>query len=91
MAKFQILPYRRAAKVKIAILHANVIAAISIVLDSERRRYALAENIELLCKNLNVTGRHLRILALTLAYHTFNLYAILASELVSHSAQVSIY
>ena len=87
VTQFKILTHTIAAQVQIAVLHANVIAAIGLVLNGERWCLALAQHIQFLHQNLNVARRHLGILALALAHITFHLNAELASQFVGTVAQ----
>ena len=57
---------RISTKVEIAILRTKFLSAVAFVLDSDRRRVGLVEYLYPAECDLNVSGRHLRILALTL-------------------------
>ena len=82
MTQLQILANSRTAQVEITIFHTNIITAIGIVLNSERRCGTLREHLQTLYQNLDVASIHLWVLALTLAYHTLYLDAVFASQLV---------
>ena len=88
VAQLQVLAYGRATQVEVTILHTDIITTISIIFDSERRSLALREHVEFLHQDFNITGIHLRILALSLAYCTLNLDAVFTTQLVSCIAQV---
>ena len=79
MAQFQILAYDSTAKVQVAVLHADVVAAVRLILNGERGCLALTEHIQLCSKNLNVARRHLWILRLALADSTLYLNAPLTA------------
>ena len=82
VAQFQIAAHRRTAQVEVAILHAQVVATIRIVLDGERRRERRAEHAELIDDDLDVARRYLVVLALAFVDDTLYLNAILASQLI---------
>ena len=46
MAQFEILPYRWTAKVEVAVLHANIVTTISVVLDSEWWCETLTDDVQ---------------------------------------------
>ena len=82
MAQFEILTNSLTAQIEITILHTDIIAAIGIILNGERRCQTLAQHIQFLYQNLNITRRHLGILALTLANLTFHLNTELTTQFV---------
>ena len=88
VAQLQVLAYGRATQVEVTILHTDIITTISIIFDSERRSLALREHVEFLHQDFDITGIHLRILALSLAYCTLDLDAVFTTQLVSCIAQV---
>ena len=45
MAQFEVLAYWSAAEVQIAVAHADVVAAVAFIFDSERRYLAGVKNI----------------------------------------------
>ena len=57
---------RVSAKVKITVLCTKFLSAVAFVLDSERRSVGLVEYLDFAECDFDVSGRHLRILALTL-------------------------
>jgi hypothetical protein len=71
---------RISTKVKITVLCSELLTAVAIVLDSERRSVCLVEDIDFSEADLNVTGRHLRVLALALDHLTGNLKYPLATK-----------
>ena len=87
MTQLQILANRRTAQIEIAILHANIITAISIIFDSERRSLTLREHIQLLYQDFNITSIHFRILALSLTNCTLDLDAIFTTQLIGSITQ----
>ena len=90
VAQLQVLAHSRAAQVEITIFHANIVTAIGVVLDSKRRSLALRKHIKLFYQDFDIASIHLRILALSLAYHTLNLDAILTTQLVGSITQILI-
>ena len=90
MTQFQILAHGLTAQVQIAIFHADIVATISIVLNGERRRDALAEHRQTAHQNLNVASRHLGILRLSLTHYAHSLHAVLTAQLVGLVAKACI-
>ena len=90
MAQFQILTNTATAQVQIAVLHADVVTTISIVLNGEGRRLTLAQHVQLLSQNLDITCLHLRVLCLALADGTRHLDTPLTTQFVSLFTQGSI-
>ena len=90
MSKLKIAAHSRAAKVEIAILHAQVISTISVILNSERRNLTAVEHHKLLGNNLDVAGRNIGILALALSNLAFHLNHKLTAKVVGCIAQRSI-
>ena len=83
MTQFQVLANSIAAKVEVAVFHADVIATISLVFNGEWRRHTLAENVQLGSHNLNVASRHLGVLRLALTHSTLHLNTVLTTKFVS--------
>ena len=83
MTQFQVLTHTTATQVQITILHADIITAVCIILNRKRRRQTLAQHIQFLCDNLNVSRRDILVLTLTLINGTLHLNAPLASQTVS--------
>ena len=75
MAQFQVLTNAGTTQVQIAILHADIIATIGIVLNGKGRRLTLAQHIQFSAQNLDITRVHLGVLRLTLADDTSGLNA----------------
>ena len=90
MAQLQILAHDLSAQVQIAILHADVVAAVGLILDGEGRRLALAQDVEFLNQDLNVACGHLGILRLALADRTDDLNAVFTAQLVSTLAELGV-
>ena len=82
VAQLQVLAHGRTAQVQVAVLHADVVAAVGLILDGEGGREALAEHVQLRYQYLDVARGHLRVLRLALAHLAHGLYAELASQLV---------
>ena len=82
VTQFEVLPDSGTTKVEITILHTDIVATIGIVLDGERRRLALTEDIQFLNQYLNITRRHLGILALTLTDHSLHLDTELTAQFI---------
>ena len=91
VAKLKIAAHSRATKVEIAILHAQVVATISVILNSERRHLTAVKHHKLLGNNLNVAGRDICILALALSHLALHLNYKLTAKVIGCIAQRSIY
>ena len=90
MAQFEILANCRTAQVEVAILHTDIVAAVGVVLDSERRCNTLREDIQFLSDNLDIASRQICVLALTLVHYAFHLHAELTSEFACTCAKVAV-
>ena len=75
---------RVSAKVEVAILRSEFLSSIALILDCERRCIGLVEDLDLSDAYLDVTCRHLRILALTLDNLTGYLKYPFASKACRH-------
>ena len=91
MAQFQILAHGIAAQVQIAVFHPQVVTAIGIVLDGERRRDALAQDIQLAGDDLNIARGNIGILAGTLGNGAHNLDDVFTSQVVGLLTQLSVH
>ncbi len=80
VTKLQCLLKRIPAKVQITVLGAEFLTAVTVILYCERRGIGLVENLYFRNAYFNVSGRHLRILALTLQYGSGHLYHPFTSE-----------
>ena len=90
VTQLQVSSHALAAQVQITVLHTDVVAAVGLVLDGERRRQAFAQDVQILGQNLDVARGHLRVLALTLADGAFHLHAELAAEAVGLGTELGI-
>ena len=90
MTQFQILTDSRTTKVEITIFHTDIITAIRIILNGEWRCQTLAEDIQFFHQNLDITCRHLRVLALTLTHLTFDLNTELTAQFVGAFTELCI-
>ena len=61
---------RISTKVKVTVLGTEFLAAVAFVLDCEWRSVGLVENLDFAECDLDISGRHLRVLALTLHHLT---------------------
>ena len=61
---------RISSKVEITVLRTEFLTTIALILDSERRCIGLVEDLDFAEHDLDVSGRHLRVLALTLHHLT---------------------
>ena len=82
MTQLQVLPHYGTPKVQVAILHSQVIASVSIVLDCEWRSERRTQHIKLRSNDFDVTGRHLGVLTLPLTDLTLHLDAIFTSKTI---------
>ena len=90
MPKFEIFSHAVPSEVKISIFHSDIIASISVILDSERRCGTLAENSERINNHLYVTRRDIFVFAFSFAHTTFCLYTELTSQFISFFAELRI-
>ena len=79
MPKLKVLANAIASQVKVTILHAEVIAAIGLFLNSERRGERETENGQLADDNLYVASSHFVVLVLTLRDNALRLNTIFSS------------
>ena len=63
VAHLEVLAHRVAADVEVAVFHAQVVAAVALVLDGEGGRLGLVEDIQLRDLNLDLSRGNLRVLA----------------------------
>ena len=77
--KLKVLANAIASQVKVTILHAEVIAAIGLFLNSERRGERGTENGQLADDNLYVASSHFVVLVLTLRDNALRLNTIFSS------------
>ena len=90
MTQLQVLTDGSTTKIKVTILHANIITTIGIVLNSKRRCQTLTQHIQFLNKDLDIARRHLRILGLALTDFTSDLNTKLTAKLIGTLTQISI-
>ena len=81
MAQEQVALDRAAAQVEVAVLHAQVVAAVSVVLDGERRGVGRVEDVQLADLNFDLAGGDLQVLGLAFADGADGLDDKLAAEL----------
>ena len=90
MTQFQVLSHHLASQVEVSVLHAQVISAVGMVLNGERRCETWAENIQLMGNNLDVSGGHLVVFALSLRHSTLYLNTVFSTQLVGLFAQLCV-
>ena len=83
MTQLQILTYRGASQIEIAVFHADIVTTIGIVLYCEWRSDALAEDFELADNDFYIARGQIGILAMTLTDSSFRLNTELTSQLIS--------
>ena len=71
---------RRSAQVEITVFSPDILAAVAFLFNGERWGYGLIENIDGLNSELDVSGRHFGVLALTLEYRSRYLDDVLAAK-----------
>ena len=71
---------RISTKVKVAVLCTEFLAAVALVLNCERWSIGLVEDLDFAERDLDISGRHLRVLALTLDDLSGNLKHPLAAK-----------
>ncbi len=87
MTEFKIATHTTAAQVEITVFHAEVIAAVGIVLNGERRHIRLVEHIKLCGYDLDIARGKIGILALALGHLTGDLHHIFAAEMICRILQ----
>jgi hypothetical protein len=87
MAQLQIGAYAGTTEIQIAVLHAEVVAAIGVVLDGKRRNLAAIQHLERFSYNLDVARRQVRILRRAFGHGAFDLDYELASEFIGPLAE----
>ena len=90
VAQLQILAHGRTAQVEVAVLHTDVVAAVGVVLDSERRCCALRKDVQFGSDDFNVAGRKVGVLAFALVHNACHLNAVFASELACTCAKLAV-
>ena len=90
VTQFEVLTDCSTTQIQITVFHTNIIAAVGIILDGERRCEALTQDIQFPDQDFNIARRHLGILALTFADLTFYLNTELTSQFVGTLTQCSI-
>ena len=84
------LRWTGAAQVEVAVLHAQVVAAVGVVLDGERRGIGRVEDVQLADLNFDLAGGDLQILGLALADGADGLDDELAAELPGLATEVGV-
>ena len=90
MTQLKVLAHSLTAEVEITVLHANIVTAIGIVFNCERRSRSLVEDVKFTYNYFNVTCRYIRILALTFAYYAGCLNYIFTAKVRSLLAEFRI-
>ena len=91
MAKLEVLAYRRTAEVQIAVFHAEVIAAVGVVLDCEWRYLAAVEYVKSVGDYLDVSGGEIGVFRASLAHGTCDLNHEFTAEFVGFVGEFGIY
>ena len=91
MAQLEVAAHGIAAQVQIAVFHSQVVATVGVVLDGERRRDALAQDVEFVGNDLDVTRGDVGVLARALGHGALDLDDKFTSQVVGLLAQVSVY
>ena len=87
VAEFKVAAHGAAADVQIAVLHAQVIAAIGIFFNGEGRRVGGVEHGEFAHIDFDVACGHLVVLGVAFGHHTFHLQDVFASQFVGALAK----
>ena len=87
VAHLEVAAHGVAAYVEVAVLHAEVVAAVALVLDGEGRHFGLVEDVEGSNLNLNLSGRYFGVLRAALDNLAGNLYHVFAPQLASLLAE----
>ena len=82
MTQLKVAAHSSAAYVEIAVFHADVVAAVGVVFDSERRHLAGIQHFELGSDNLDVAGGEVGVLGRTLGHLALYLHHELAAQMV---------
>ncbi len=82
VTQFEVAAHSPAAYVEIAVFHADVVAAVGVVFDSERRHLAGIQHFELGSDNLDVAGGEVGVLGRTLGHLALYLHHELAAQMV---------
>ncbi len=90
MAQFEILPYRIATNVEIAVFHTKIVAAVTIVLNCEWRGLGLVQHIKLLHFYFNLTRGDFGVLAGTFNHDTLGLNNIFPAQFAGFFAHLRI-
>ena len=90
MAEEQIALDRAAAQVEVAVLHAQVVAAVGVVLDGEWRGVGRVEDVEFIHLDFDLAGGDLQVLGLALADGADGLDDELAAELPGLATEVGV-
>ena len=90
MAQFQVAAHHFAAQVEIAVLHAQFVAAVGVLLDGERRHVRGVEHGERGHGDFNVARRHLVVLRIAFAYGADHLDHVFAPEFVGLCAKFGV-
>ncbi len=82
VAQFEIASHGIASQVKVAVSHADIIAAVAFVLDGERRNFARVKYIQFRSEDFDVAGRHIRVFRCAFGYTAFSLNDKFAAEMI---------
>ena len=88
MAEFEILAHAGTAQVEIAIFHAEVVAAVGVVFNGERRDFAAVQHFQLACDHLDVAGGHIGVLAAAFSHAALHLHHKLAAQMITGLGKV---
>ena len=91
VAKLQVTAYIGTAQVQVAVLHADVVAAVRILLDGERRSQCSIQDTQFRYDDLDVTGRYIAVFAETFVHCAFYLNYEFTSQAVGALAKVGIH
>ena len=90
MAQLEVFAHGSAAQVEVAVFHTEVVATIGVVLDCERRHFALVEQRHAVNDYLNFAGGHVRVLARPFRHLSRHLDYEFPAEVVGSLAQLGV-
>ena len=90
MAQFKIFADGISPQIKVAVLHAQIVAAIGIVFNRKRRHLAFVQHCEAIHYYLDVAGRHIRIFIGTLRNDAFCLYDVFAPKVIGRFTKLGV-
>ena len=91
VTKFEVSTHRVTTEVEVAILHTDVVATISFVLDSERRSSRHIEHSHLIYNDFDVASSHFIIFSRAFSHSTTHLEHIFATKVVSTFTEFGIH